>query len=471
MSHFYLRISPDLVSIISINNRTKFHRRKCVMGQDEDILAFLKMKNYDDLFRDIPEDIRSDIEEIGSGKSELEVIKEAERIGKLNNSDMDIFLGLGAYDRYIPASVNNIIMRNEFITSYTPYQAEISQGMLQSLFEYQSIISDLTEMDITNSSMYDGPTALGEALRMAHRINGKSKVLLPSNVRKSHLQVLQTYMTGLTISIHFYSVNEDGTIDLDALTSLIDDDVTAIVTYNPSNFGTLDPGVGKISEIKRTALHVAYFDAISLALIKPPGAYGADIAVGEGQQMGVPLYYGGPYLGLFSFKSEYVRKSPGRLIGKTTDVNGDTAFVMTLQTREQHIRRDRATSNICTNQALLAIASTAYLSILGKNGLKWVASKTMSNVKEILDKMNKIGYMTQYKWKNPFFSDFMIDAGDKSGLLFSYLEQHNILGGIQATRVLNAVERDKNNSVFFATTEMNDPEQMDNLVNILEGLQ
>lgn len=441
------------------------------MGQDEDILAFLKIKNVDDLFEDIPSDVRSNIDSIGKGVNEIQLIKEADRIGKLNHSEMNIFLGLGAYDRFIPSSINNIIMRNEFITSYTPYQAEISQGMLQALFEYQSIISDLTEMDVTNSSMYDGPTALGEAIRMAHRINGNSKVLLPSNIRKAHLQVLQTYINGLGINIQFYGVNEDGTINLDALNSLMDKDVSAVVTYNPSNYGTIDPGVSKISEIKGGALHVAYYDPVSLALLKPPGAYDADIAVSEGQEMGIPLYYGGPYLGLFSFNQKYVRKSPGRLIGKTTDVNGDPAYVMTLQTREQHIRRDRATSNICTNQALLAIASTAYLSILGKNGLKWVASKTMQNVKALLETMGRIGYVNQYKWKNPFFCDFLVDVGDGSGNLFPYMEQHNILGGIQASRVLNAVERERNNSVFFAATEMNDKEQMENLATVMEGFQ
>jgi len=441
------------------------------LGQDEDILTFLKMKNYDDLFQDISSDVRSDIEIIGKGINEIQLIKEAEKIGKLNHSEMDIFLGLGAYDRFIPSSVGNIIMRNEFITSYTPYQAEISQGMLQALFEYQSIISDLTEMDVTNSSMYDGPTALGEAIRMAHRVNGKSRVLLPSNVRKSHLQVLHTYIDGLEMSVQFYGVNEDGTIDIDALNALTDGDVSAVVTYNPSNYGTLDPGVNKIPEIKGDALHVAYYDPVSLAVVKPPGAYDADIAVAEGQQLGIPLYYGGPYLGVFSFKQKYVRKSPGRLIGKTNDVNGDTAYVMTLQTREQHIRRDRATSNICTNQALLAIAATAYLSILGKNGFRWVASRTMKNVKTVLDTMKSVGYVNEYNWKNPFFCDFLVDVGEASGNLMPFLEQHNILGGIQASRVLNAVDRERNNAVFFAATEMNDAEQMEHLASVMEGYE
>ncbi len=441
------------------------------MAQKDLVLEALKLNNYEELFRDIPEEVRSGIDSIGKGMTELELLRESDKIASLNKSHMDIFLGLGAYQRFIPSSINNVVMRNEFITSYTPYQAEISQGMLQALFEYQSLISDLSGMDVTNSSMYDGPTALGEAVRMAHRVNGKTRVILPSNTRKSHLQVLHTYIDGLGISVEYYGVNDDGTIDLESIKNLIDGDLCAIVTYNPSNFGTIDPGVTSIVEIKGDALHIAYFDPISVSILKAPGEYDADIAVGEGQAMGVPLYYGGPYLGLFSFKNKYVRKSPGRLIGKTTDVSGNDAYVMTLQTREQHIRRDRATSNICTNQALLAVAASAYLSILGEKGLKWAATKSMNNVSAALKALEKISYVKQFKWKNPFFTDFIVDVGEMSGKLSPYLQRNNILGGMRTSEILNAVERKKNDAVFFAATEMITEEQIDHLVKVMELIQ
>ena len=440
------------------------------MDTDNDLLAYLGMNDYEDLFRDIPNNIRSDIKSIGGGRSEMDVMFESERIGSKNAINMKIFLGLGAYERFIPSSIPNIIMRNEFITSYTPYQAEISQGMLHSLFEYQSIISDLSKMDVTNSSMYDGPTGLGEAVRMAHRINGKKTVLIPENIRLSHRQVIKTYVTGLDILLKPYPVNEDGTINLDKLIQLIDEDTSAIITYNPSNYGTIDPGVANIKEIKKAAIHIAYYDPVSLAIIKSPGDYDADIAVGEGQQLGISLSYGGPYLGIFSFKEKYVRKSPGRLIGETVDTKGKRAFVMTLQTREQHIRRDKAMSNICTNQALLAIASSAYLSILGKKGLRWIASRSMENVSKTLKKMEKVSYVKVHKWKNRFFTDFIVDAGVKSDTLMANLEKAGFLGGLKANSFLFTMPDNLKNDVFFAATEMRNDSEIDQLITAMEAI-
>ena len=441
------------------------------MDTENELLAYLGMKEFQDLFKDIPRGVRSDINSIGKGKSEMEVMLEAEEIGSKNPSNLKIFLGLGAYERFIPSSVPNIIMRNEFITSYTPYQAEISQGMLHALFEYQSTISDLSKMDVTNSSMYDGPTGLGEAVRMAHRINGKHNVLVPENIKKSHYEIIRTYTTGLEINLILYPVMEDGTINTEKLNEMLDEKTSSIVTYNPSNYGTIDPEVGKIREIKKDSIHIAYYDPISIALIKSPGDYDADIAVGEGQQLGIPLSYGGPYLGLFSFKEKYVRKSPGRLIGETTDTNGKRAFVMTLQTREQHIRRDKAMSNICTNQALLAIASTAYLSILGRKGLTWVATKSMQNVKNITNKMEKVSYLKIHKWKNPFFTDFVVDAGHKSGNLMPELEKAGFLGGLKVSEFVKKTHPEMKNDVFFAATELRNSTDIDQLISAMEAVQ
>jgi Glycine cleavage system protein P (pyridoxal-binding), N-terminal domain len=274
-------------------------------------------------------------------------------------------LGNGIYDRFIPPLVDEIIGRNEFLTSYTPYQPEISQGMLHSLFEYQSIISDLTEMDITNSSMYDGFTSLAEAVRMAYRINGKDEILIPENIYKSQLSIIKNYTAGLNLNFIQYGFGTDGLLDMEDLKVKVTSSTSAIIVENPNVFGLIDENAFHVSEIKKDALLITYYDPVSLGLIMPPGEYGTDIAVAEGQQLGLHMNYGGPLLGLFSFKKEYVHRSPGRLIGLSKDSRRRKAFVMTLQAREQHIRRSKAMSNICSNQALLAIASLAYLSILG----------------------------------------------------------------------------------------------------------
>lgn len=434
----------------------------------DEMFKFLNIRSYDDLFSDIPESVKRPLKGIGRGKSEMEITLESESIGNQNRWDFTILLGLGSYERYIPAAVNNIIMRNEFITAYTPYQAEISQGMLQALFEYQSLICDLTGMEVTNSSMYDGPSALAEAVRMAYRVNGKSEVLVPENIYKNHLEVLKTYTTGLPVKISFYSVNNDGTIDIERLKEMISQYTCAIVTYNPSAFGTLDPKVTKIQEIKGDAMHIAYYDPISLAIISSPGEYDADISVAEGQQLGIPISYGGPYLGLFSFKEKYVRKSPGRIIGETVDVNGKRAYVMTLQTREQHIRRDKAMSNICTNQALMALASSVYLSVLGKNGLEYVASKTMENSKKLASIIDSVhGYRTR-KSSNPYFSDIMVDVDASPDALFSYLQKNGILGGYPANLALEGPVSGIGRSVFFAATEMTKMESLEKLKKVME---
>ena len=438
------------------------------MNSTDEIFKFLNIKSYDELFSDIPESVKKPLKGIGKGKSEMEITLESESIGNQNRWDFTIMLGLGSYERYIPAAVNNIIMRNEFITAYTPYQAEISQGMLQALFEYQSLICDLTGMDVTNSSMYDGPSALAESVRMAYRINGKRDVLIPENIYKNHLEVLKTYTTGIPIRILFYGVNNDGTIDMEKLKEMIGENTCAIITYNPSPFGTIDPAVNKIREIKNDSIHIAYYDPISLALISSPGEYDADISVGEGQQLGIPMSYGGPYLGLFSFKEKYVRKSPGRIIGETVDVNGKRAYVMTLQTREQHIRRDKAMSNICTNQALMALASSVYLSVLGKNGLEYVAAKTMENTRKLATIIDSVHGFRTRKSSKPYFSDIIVDVDASPQALFEYLQKNGILGAYPASLALEGPASGTGRSVFFAATEMTKTENLEKLKKVLE---
>ncbi|MCL4345963.1 MAG: aminomethyl-transferring glycine dehydrogenase subunit GcvPA [Candidatus Thermoplasmatota archaeon] len=434
----------------------------------DEMFKFLNIKGYDDLFSDIPESVKKPLKGIGRGKSEMEITLESEAVGSLNRWDFTILLGLGAYERYIPAAVNNVIMRNEFITAYTPYQAEISQGMLQALFEYQSLICDLTGMEVTNSSMYDGPSSLAEAVRMAYRINGKRDVLIPENIYRNHLEVLRTYTTGVPVNLIFYGVANDGTINIEKLKEMITEDTCAIVTYNPSTFGIIDHGVNAIREIKGDALHIAYYDPVSLALISSPGEYDADISVSEGQQLGIPLNFGGPYLGLFSFKEKYVRKSPGRLIGETVDVNGKRAYVMTLQTREQHIRRDKAMSNICTNQALMALASSVYLSVLGNTGLEYVATKTMENSRKLASVIDSVHGFRTRKTSSMYFSDIIVDVDASPEALFSYLQKNGILGGYPAASALAGPSSGIGRSVFFAATEITRNDTLEKLKKVME---
>ncbi len=282
----------------------------------DSMLNALGIKSIDELFLDIPEDLKVNMK-LGEPLSEYDLINKIKKIGDKNKRNHLMFLGNGIYDRYIPHLVDEIISRNEFLTSYTPYQPEISQGMLTALFEYQSIISDLTEMDVTNSSMYDGYTALGEAVRMAYRINGKNEILIPENIYKSKLSILNNYSYGLNIKYVKYGFDRDtGLVDLNDIQSKVNENTCAIITENPNSYGLIDENVLSINEVKKNSLIISYYDPISLGIIKPPGEYGADIAVAEGQQLGIHMNAGGPLLGLFSFKREYVHKSPGRLIGE-----------------------------------------------------------------------------------------------------------------------------------------------------------
>ena len=435
------------------------------MDSDKALLEFIGIESIDQLFSDVPDKIRIKKDSLKKGMSEMELLISSNDIGSRNNSSMSIFLGLGSYNRYIPSAVQNIVMRNEFITSYTPYQAEISQGMLQALFEYQSLISDLTEMDVTNSSMYDGPSGMAEAARMAYRITGNNEILVPDNIYRNHLEILETYMTGLGARIIFYRTNENGTIHLEDLKNKISSSSAAIITYNPSTCGTIDSNILKIREIKGNAFHISYYDPVSLGVLAPPGSYDADIAVAEGQSLGIPMNFGGPYLGLFSFKNEYVRKSPGRLIGETTDSNGKRSFVMTLQTREQHIRRDKAMSNICTNQALMAICSSVYLSVVGSGGLKNIALKSMENVKKTMDVIEKNSSIRRIDSNSIFFTDFMMKGDGKD--IFRTLEKHGVLGGMKASTVLNKADE---KHLLFAATEVITESDLERLKLALEAI-
>ncbi|AAT43755.1 aminomethyl-transferring glycine dehydrogenase subunit GcvPA [Picrophilus oshimae] len=427
------------------------------MDYDDVMLKTIGLKDKMDLFKDIPESLRIDID-LGPEIGEMELIKQFYEISKMNKKPEHFFLGNGIYRRYIPSLVDEIISRYEFLTSYTPYQPEISQGILQALFEYQSLICDLTGMDVTNSSMYDGFTALAEAVRMAYRINGRSEVLIPENLYKSKRSVINNYIHGLGIKLIEYKFN-NGLIDLEDLNNKIGSNTCAIIGEIPNSYGILDKNVFEIKDIKKDSILISYYDPVSLGIIKPPGEYDADIAVAEGQQLGIHMNYGGPLLGLFSFKKDYIHKSPGRLIGESNDVNGRRAFVMTLQAREQHIRRARATSNICSNQALLAIAASVYLSVNGASGLYNIAMKTIENSEKLRRSMKSIGIEPVFNQRS--FSDNLFNVKIKD--FDEKLKNNDIAGGIKYRDLTGSGE---DTWRFFSVTEMNDDNDFNALLKL-----
>lgn len=441
-----------------------------VNQEHEEMLKLLEVKDKYELFADVPANVRKKSFNLHKGLSEFEVIEDARKYSSLNRgTGYANFLGNGIYDRVIPSSVDSIIGRTEFLTSYTPYQAEMSQGVLQSLFEYQSMVSQLTGMDVTNSSMYDGYTALGEAVRMAHRINGKTEVLIPDVLYRDKEEVIKSYLEGLHVKLITYRLDDTtGHIDLEDLGKKVNDNTSAIVAEMPNGLGIIDENVLKVKELKKNALLIAYVDPVSLGLLKAPGSYDADIVVAEGQQLGIHRSYGGPLLGILSFKNEYIRRSPGRIIGESIDVNGKRAFVMTLQTREQHIRREKAMSNICTNQALMAIAAASYLSVVGASGMKKIAALTYSNARKLKARLSSIKTADSSQLTGRPFSDVFVRLNPHSADLQGYLFGREILGGVSAGRLLESEKGDYSKGYFFSVTEKTTDSQVEELAKALE---
>lgn len=436
------------------------------------MLQAMNMKSVDDLFSDVPASMRKKSLNMRPGISEYELMEDAKNIAAMNKYEgYRKFLGCGIYDRIIPSSVDSIISRSEFLTSYTPYQPEMSQGMLQSLFEYQSLMSDLMGMDVTNASMYDGYSALAEAVRMAYRINGKTKVLVPETLYSDKLRVIESYARGLGLKFVTYGYQkETGFVDLDDLSKKAGENVSSIICENPNGFGILDENVPSIREIVGKSMIISYVDPVSLGIIMPPGDYDSDIAVAEGQSLGVHKSLGGPLLGIMSFKKEHVRKSPGRIIGESVDSNGRKAYVMTLQTREQHIRREKAMSNICSNQALMAVAAATYISILGKNGLRNVALKTASNMKKLIETFRKVKGYNPDLFSGKHFSDLPVQAKIDNVKLRKSLLEKNIQGAIPLDRLLPGLSSQYPNTTFFSVTEKHNIEDFSVLKTALEAI-
>jgi len=431
------------------------------------MLRTMGLRSIEDLFADIPASVRIPNLDLPDGLPEDVVVARVTSMLSANRTvvDMPTFLGGGLYDHFVPASVRAITGRSEFYTSYTPYQPEISQGMLQALWEYQSLICELTGMDGANTSMYDGSTALGEAARMAHRIHGGRIFLIPRALRHNRRAVLTNYLVGTGMEIREVDYDrETGMLDLGELKGALSPDVCGIYMENPNFFGRFEEGLEEVRGLTQ-AVFVVGVNPIAQAVVRPPGDFGADIVIGEGQPLGTQMNFGGPLLGIFACRQEHIRKMPGRVIGLTCDVNGDRAFCMTLQTREQHIRREKAMSNICTNESLLAIAAAAYLSILGANGLRRVAAENVRRARDLAAAIDKIPGFTAPIFRGAHFNEFVVRHENGYAAVHRFLLEKGVHGGMPLTRQLPEL----GDAALFATTGRHTPEAIARLLKALEA--
>jgi glycine dehydrogenase subunit 1 len=405
--------------------------------EQKEMLHVIGLETLDDLFASIPEEVRFKKKlSIPDGISEMETLKRVKSLAGINKNveELVCFLGAGAYDHFIPAAIDHLLMREEFYTAYTPYQPEISQGTLQAIFEYQTMVCSLTGLDVSNASLYDGASALAEAMMLACKETGRREILVARSLHPQGREVLRTYARFQEIKITEFGFRE-GTTDLEDLNGKLSHNTAAVIVQNPNFFGVIED-LAEIEKIthKNNALFIVSCDPISLAILKSPGELGADIAVGEGQSLGSPMSFGGPGLGFFAAKEPLLRRIPGRIVGMTTDKNGKPGFVLTLQAREQHIRREKATSNICSNEALCALTATIYLASLGKRGLREVALQCASKAQYTCDRLTA-GGVFQRAYRAPFFKEFTVRYPGSLAELNEYLLKENILGGLDAERL------------------------------------
>jgi len=430
------------------------------------MMHLLGIKSFDELIRNLPADIKlkNDLN-IPAGVSELEVRNIFKELTEKNESvDSCVsFLGGGAYDHYIPAVINHMLLRSEFYTAYTPYQPEVSQGTLQAIYEYQSMICELTGMDVSNASMYDAGSALAEAGLIANNVCNKKRICYSSAINPSHTEILHTYCKGQSVELCEID-SSAGTLNLEELREKISGDVCAVIVQYPNYYGCIEE-LDKISQIthENGALLIVSVNPVALGILEPPGTYEADIVIGDGQPLGVPLSFGGPYLGIIAVTNKLVRKIPGRISGKTVDVDGKPGFVLVLQTREQHIRREKATSNICTNQALIALNTAIYMSIMGKEGIKEVATQCLQKSHYLAEKIKTIkGF--DLLFDKPFFNEFAVQCPIESEELLKILCEKNFLAGISLRN------EGYDNGLLIAVTEKRTKEEMDTFVEELKKI-
>jgi glycine dehydrogenase subunit 1 len=433
-----------------------------------EMLRQVGVSSIENLFDSIPADLRLRKSlDVPDALSEIELLKKFDDLAARNQAARRIsFLGGGAYSHYIPTVVDHLISRSEFFTSYTPYQPEISQGTLQAIFEFQTLVCQLTGMDIANASMYDGSTAMAEAVLMAERVTKRSKVVASAAIHPEYLAVAHTYVQHAGIELQHAAYDPDtGQTPVSAFDS-IDDKTAAIVVQSPNFLGCVEDlqALSEKAHAHGALLIVAVTEAMSFGLLRSPGACGADIVVAEGQSFGVPVSFGGPYVGLFAIRDKYARQIPGRLVGEAYDKEGRRGFVLTLATREQHIRREKATSNICTNEGLIALAATVYLETMGPRGIEQAAHQCAQKAHYAASAIAQVeGFSLPYS--GPFFNEFVVRApGDAATLLEALAREKGIDGGIALSRF----DRTQANDFLVCVTETNTREQIDALVNGLK---
>ncbi|MBP2240856.1 glycine dehydrogenase subunit 1 [Cytobacillus eiseniae] len=428
----------------------------------KEMLDTIGVNSIDELFSDIPESVRFNGEyQIKPAKTETALMKELTLMAQ-KNADLrshTSFLGAGVYDHYMPIIVDHVLSRSEFYTAYTPYQPEISQGELQAIFEFQSMICELTGMDVANSSMYDGGTALAEAAMLSAGQTKRKKVLISSAVHPESKEVVKTYAKGQYIDV-IEVPHKDGVTDVDALKEMIDDEIAAVIIQYPNFFGRIEP-LKELEEIihAEKAMFVVSSNPLALGALTPPGKFGADIVAGDAQVFGIPTGFGGPHCGYFAVTNKLMRKVPGRLVGQTVDEEGRRGFVLTLQAREQHIRRDKATSNICSNQALNALAASVAMTALGKKGVKEMALSNIQKAHYAKQLFKAKGF--EIAFEGPSFNEFVIKLNTPVKEVNMKLLEKNMIGGYDLGRDYS----DLKNHMLVAVTELRTKEEIDTFVN------
>jgi glycine dehydrogenase subunit 1 len=439
----------------------------------EDRVAMLEVvgsESVSDFFTPIPEAVRFPNLNLPPVLTEVEALDKLSSLAAANKPARgeDVYLGAGSYRHFVPAAVGQILARGEFYTAYTPYQPEVAQGTLQVIYEFQSLVAALTAMDVANASMYDGATALAEGALMTVSLpKKKRRVVIAGTVHPAYRDVMHTYFEGLDIEIVDVPLPETGFVSTaDALAPYVGDDLACIVVQYPNFYGGIEDiqAIGDLAHEKGGALVVSTYP-VPLALLKPPGELGADVVAAEGQALGVAQSYGGPYVGLLASRQGYVRQMPGRLAGVTTDSNGNRGFVLTLQTREQHIRREKATSNICTNQGLMATAATVYMSTLGPEGFREVAERAYQNAHYLAGAISQVpGY--RVATDGEFFHEFVVETPVPASEVLDALQAQGIIGGLDLGKVDDSLKH----FMLVCTTELNSRAGIDRLVAALQEI-
>ena len=437
-------------------NHFQSHYIPSTIDEQAEMLAALGIDSIDQLFADIPDEFRNPTLNLPAPLSELEIQQELGQMAGKNRplGSGPSFLGAGSYHHFIPSIVKALITRGEFLTAYTPYQAEASQGTLQVIYEFQTLICNLYGMEVANAGMYDGATSLAEATLMACRVTKREKVILADTISPAYIDVIRTYCQSQDIAVEV----------VDPSNPALDAETACLVLQYPNYYGYIEDQQKLVDAAHaQGALAVISCDPTAMGMLQTPGHYGADIVTGDGQPLGIPTSYGGPYVGLFAAKQEFIRQMPSRLSGRTLDKNGKTGYVLTLQTREQHIRRERATSNICTNEALYALAATIYLAAMGKQGMRQVAELCYHKAHYAAA---QIGELTGYSLpiNGPFFQEFVIQCPASATEVNKKLMDRNILGGLDVSEKVP-------NGMLLCVTEMNSKEDIDALVAALSEIK